>query len=272
MRGERRRKIAALGAAIGIHLVAATLGGWLLLEHEEQLPPGVVEVAVLGDSGSESGAASGKTGDTVGAGSNFRDMGQNAGAAVTESAGKASPADSTSWRGDAEKALPEHPVSGEAGASGSSAAPGRTAASPSAGHMGSGGHGGAGGRKGPGSDRGGGHGGSSGGMGSNFRKNGDGSYTAMSSEGISYRILRDARAEYPDEARDMGYDKPIAVTADILVGLSGKVELVKVLSSAPNLGFREEALRACRQMKFAPIYYNGKNIKMHFKKTIHFIP
>lgn len=257
MRGERRRQIAALGAAISIHLVAATLGGWLLLEHEEQLPPGVVEVAVLGDSGSERGAASGKTGDTVGAGSNFRDMGQNAGAAVTESA---------------EKALPEHPVSGEAGASGLSAAPGRTAASPSAGHMGSGGHGGAGGQEGPGSDRGGGHGGSSGGMGSNFRKNGDGSYTAMSSEGISYRILRDARAEYPDEARDMGYDKPIAVTADILVGLSGKVESVKVLSSAPNLGFREEALRACRQMKFAPIYYNGKNIKMHFKKTIHFIP
>ena len=94
----------------------------------------------------------------------------------------------------------------------------------------------------------------------------------MSSEGISYRILRDARAEYPDEARDMGCDKPIAVTADILVGLSGKVESVKVLSSAPNLGFREEALLACRQMKFAPIYYNGKNIKMHFKKTIHFIP
>ena len=132
MRGERRRQIAALGAAIGIHLVAAILGGWLLLEHEEQLPPGVVEVAVLGDSGSERGAASGKTGDTVGAGSNFRDMGQNAGAAVTESAGKASPADSTSWRGGAEKALPEHPVFGEAGASGSSAAPGRTAASPSA--------------------------------------------------------------------------------------------------------------------------------------------
>ena len=99
MRGERRRQIAALGAAIGIHLVAAALGGWLLLEHEEQLPPGVVEVAVLGDSGSESGAASGKTGDTVGAGSHFRDMGQNAGTAVTESAGKASPADSTSWRG-----------------------------------------------------------------------------------------------------------------------------------------------------------------------------
>lgn len=256
MRGERRRQIAALGAAIGIHLVAAALGGWLLLEHEEQLPPGVVEVAVLGDSGRESGVASGKTGDTVGAGSNFRNMGQKAEAAALHSA---------------EKALPEHPVSGENAASGSSAAPGRTAASPSAGHMGNGGHGGAGGQSGQGTD-GGGHGGSSGGMGANFRKNGDGSYTAMSSEGISYRILRDARAEYPDEARDMGYDKPIAVTADILVGLSGKVESVKVLSSAPNLGFREEALRACRQMKFAPIYYNGKNIKMHFKKTIYFIP
>ena len=271
MREERRRQMVALGAAISIHLVAAALGGWLLLEHEEQLPPGVVEVAVLGDSGAEGGAASGKTGDTVGAGNNFRDMGQKAEAAATDSEGKASPEDSTSWRGDAEKALPEHPVSGEAGASGLSAAPGRTAASPSAGHMGNGGHGGAGGQSGQGTD-GVGHGGSSGGMGANFRKNGDGSYTAMFSEGISYRILRDARAEYPDEARDMGYDKPIAVTADILVGLSGKVESVKIISSAPNLGFREEALRACRQMKFAPIYYNGKNIKMHFKKTIHFIP
>ena len=66
MRGERRRQIAALGAAIGIHLVAAALGGWLLLEHEEQLPPGVVEVAVLGDSGPGGGARLGKAGGSFG--------------------------------------------------------------------------------------------------------------------------------------------------------------------------------------------------------------
>lgn len=108
--------------------------------------------------------------------------------------------------------------------------------------------------------------------GGGFSANGDGTYTALSADGISYKIDRDAEAVYPDEARSLGYSRKVSVKAKLLVGLDGSVEQVEILNSAPNLGFRESAIRALWDMKFAPIYYKNHNIKMYFIKTIHFQP
>ena len=273
MNEERRRQAAALGAALGIHIAAAALGGWILLSHEEKLPPGVVEVAVIGDAGSAGAAAPGKADDAAGAEGSMQKIMQKAVSSMTEET--VSHAPTASRMETVEGPQPARQQPKMTGTSSASASSGRavSAAPASGNHKGNGGHGETGsGREGQGTGNGSGHGALSEGMGSNFRKNGDGSYTAMSSAGISYKILRDARAVYPDEAKDIGYTRQVAVTADILVGLSGKVESVSIITSAPPLGFKEEAIRACRQMKFAPIYYNGKNIKMHFRKTIHFIP
>lgn len=104
----------------------------------------------------------------------------------------------------------------------------------------------------------------------NFLNNGDGSYTALNSDGIAYAILRDAQAQYPEEARALGYGKVVCVQSKILVGLDGHVEQVEVLNQVPNLGFREAAVKALRNMQFAPIYYQGHNIKMYFVKKIYF--
>lgn len=101
---------------------------------------------------------------------------------------------------------------------------------------------------------------------------GGGVYTAMSADGIDYTILRDAEARYPEEARSIGYAKTVPVTGKVLVGLDGSIEDVKIMSSVPDLGFREAAEQALWQMRFAPVYYQGQNIKMYCEKTIHFQP
>ncbi|SFL64674.1 energy transducer TonB [Pelosinus propionicus] len=106
----------------------------------------------------------------------------------------------------------------------------------------------------------------------NFLSNGDGSYTALNAEGISYTILRDADARYPEEARSIGYNRVVSVQAKILVGLDGSVESVEILNSVPNLGFKESATQALRKMQFAPIYYQSHNVKMYFTKRIYFQP
>lgn len=106
----------------------------------------------------------------------------------------------------------------------------------------------------------------------NFLSNGDGSYTALNAEGISYTIIRDADARYPEEARSIGYSRVVSVQAKILVGLEGSVESVEILNSVPNLGFKESAIQALRKMQFAPIYYQSHNVKMYFMKRIYFQP
>ncbi|MEY0161834.1 energy transducer TonB [Providencia rettgeri] len=106
---------------------------------------------------------------------------------------------------------------------------------------------------------------------SQFAANGDGSYTALGSSGISYTILQDAAPRYPKEARSLGYTKVVKVQIRLLVGLDGQIESVEILNNKiPDLGFREEAVKAIKKMAFKPIIYQGQNIKMYFKKTVIF--
>ena len=110
------------------------------------------------------------------------------------------------------------------------------------------------------------------GLGDGFSDNGDGSYTAASSAGLSYRILRDAEAYYPEEARSLGYAATVSVTGRVLVGIDGSIESVRILTDAPNLGFRQAAEEAFWRMRFAPIVYQGYPIKLWFEKTLIFQP
>ncbi len=106
-----------------------------------------------------------------------------------------------------------------------------------------------------------------------FLDNGDGTYTAMGSGGISYNIIRDAEPKYPKAARSIGFSKKINVTVKFLVGIDGRVEKVMVLNKKlPDLGFKEEAEKAVRKMEFEPITHDGKPLKVYFRKVIHFMP
>lgn len=106
-----------------------------------------------------------------------------------------------------------------------------------------------------------------------FVANGDGTYTALGSGGIAYKIRHEETPVYPREARSIGFNKVVKLRVRFLVGLDGHVESAEVTTkNVPNLGFRESALAAVRQMEFDPIIYRGHNIKMFFRKTIVFQP
>ena len=110
------------------------------------------------------------------------------------------------------------------------------------------------------------------GLGAGFSLGGDGVYTATDGSGIDYTILRDAEGRWPDEARTVGYAKVVRVNVRILVDTDGSIADVSVMNDAPNLGFKEEAVRAAYNMRFAPIYYQGHNIRMYMVKPIEFYP
>lgn len=106
-----------------------------------------------------------------------------------------------------------------------------------------------------------------------FVANGDGTYTAMSSAGITYKIITDAAPRYPKQASSLGLNKVVKVRIRFLVGLDGSVESVQILSeNIPDLGFKESALSAIKAMRFQPVWYKGNNIKVFFIKTIVFQP
>ena len=107
----------------------------------------------------------------------------------------------------------------------------------------------------------------------NFIANGDGSYTALGSGGISYKILSEATPRYPRAARSIEFNKVVRVRVKFLVGLDGQVETTEIFTrNIPDLGFKEAAVEAVKKMKFAPIYHQGRNIKVYFQKTIVFQP
>ena len=70
----------------------------------------------------------------------------------------------------------------------------------------------------------------------------------------------------------MGYSATVSVTGRVLVGTDGSIESVRILTDAPNLGFRQAAEEAFWRMRFAPIVYQGYPIKLWFEKTLIFQP
>jgi tonB family C-terminal domain len=109
-------------------------------------------------------------------------------------------------------------------------------------------------------------------LGSNFIADGDGTYIALTSEGINYQIINEVEPDYPSQAESIGYSNQVKVTVKFLVGLKGNVEKAEIIKSHKDLGFDAEVMKAIKKWKFKPIFYKGKNIKVYFTKTFVFEP
>lgn len=109
-------------------------------------------------------------------------------------------------------------------------------------------------------------------FGSNFIADGDGSYIALSSDGINYQIVHEVEPDYPSQAESIGYSNQVKVTVKFLVGLKGNVEKAEIIKSHKDLGFDAEVMKAIKKWKFKPIFHKGKNIKVYFTKTFVFEP
>ena len=109
-------------------------------------------------------------------------------------------------------------------------------------------------------------------LGSNFIADGDGTYIALTSEGINYQIINEVEPDYPSQAESIGYSNQVKVTVKFLVGLKGNIEKAEIIKSHKDLGFDAEVMKAIKKWKFKPIFHKGKNIKVYFTKTFVFEP
>ena len=106
----------------------------------------------------------------------------------------------------------------------------------------------------------------------NFIENSDGTYTAVSSKGIDFKILSQVDPNYPRQAEMIKYNKTVIVEAKFLVGENGNVEDIKIIKSHEKFGFDKEVVSALKKWKFKPIVYNRKIIKVYFNKEFIFTP
>lgn len=106
----------------------------------------------------------------------------------------------------------------------------------------------------------------------NFIENSDGTYTAVSSKGIDFKILKEISPNYPRQAEIARYNKTVIVEVKFLVGTNGSVEDIKIIKSHEKFGFDKEVIQALKKWKFKPVVYNGRNIKVYFNKEFIFTP
>lgn len=106
----------------------------------------------------------------------------------------------------------------------------------------------------------------------NFIENSDGTYTAISSSGIDFKIIKQVDPNYPKQAEKLRYDKTVVIEVKFLVGLNGEIEKIEVLKSNKKFGFDKEVIQALNKWKFEPIVYRGKKIKVYFNKEFVFTP
>lgn len=105
-----------------------------------------------------------------------------------------------------------------------------------------------------------------------FIENSDGTYTAVSSKGIDFKILKEVSPNYPRQAETVRYSKTVTVEAKFLVGTDGSIEEVQIIKSHEKFGFDKEVISALKKWKFKPVVYKGKNIKVYFTKEFIFTP
>lgn len=106
----------------------------------------------------------------------------------------------------------------------------------------------------------------------NFIANSDGTYTAISSKGINFKIINQIDPNYPRQAEIIRYNKSVIIEARFLVDLNGNIENIEILKSHEKFGFDKEVLSALKKWKFKPIVYNGRKIKVYFNKEFVFNP
>lgn len=103
-----------------------------------------------------------------------------------------------------------------------------------------------------------------------LQNNGDGTYTALSNNGIKYKIIKEIAPEYPKQAETIRYRKKVIVKAKFLVDEKGEVQNITIVQSHKKLGFDDAVISALKKWKFSPIHYNNEIIKVYFQKEFVF--
>lgn len=104
----------------------------------------------------------------------------------------------------------------------------------------------------------------------NIFQNSDGGFTASSSDGIEFNIVKSLDPEYPILAERIRYSKDVIVKTKFLVNYQGEVEEIIILDGMEKFGFNKAVEEALKKWKFDPIIYNRKPLKVYFTKEFKF--
>lgn len=103
-----------------------------------------------------------------------------------------------------------------------------------------------------------------------LQDNGDGTYTALSNNGIRYKIIKEVDPIYPRQAETIKYKNRVVVKAKFLVDEKGEVQNITIVQSHKRLGFDDAVISALKKWRFAPICYNNEIIRVYFQKEFIF--
>lgn len=103
-----------------------------------------------------------------------------------------------------------------------------------------------------------------------LQNNGDGTYTALSNNGIRYKIIKEVDPIYPKQAETIKYKNRVVVKAKFLVDEKGEVQNITIVQSHKKLGFDDAVISALKKWRFAPIHYNNEIIRVYFQKEFVF--
>ena len=73
---------------------------------------------------------------------------------------------------------------------------------------------------------------------------------------------------YPAQARSKGITGYVRI--NLLIGVDGRIEQVKLLESEPQGVFDQVAMHSIKAWKFAPAEYQGKQVRVWAQQTIRF--
>ncbi|NOX75489.1 MAG: energy transducer TonB [Gammaproteobacteria bacterium] len=99
---------------------------------------------------------------------------------------------------------------------------------------------------------------------------GDTSAVVMTSDMVDVppRVRKRQPLQYPARAKSKEIEGYVVIS--LLIGVDGKVEMVKVIEASPQGVFDDAALRSVSKWQFSPARYEGKAVETWANQTVRF--
>lgn len=94
-------------------------------------------------------------------------------------------------------------------------------------------------------------------------------YTADSSKGVDYKILKEINPNYPPRIKNMLGRDEVTIKTKFLVDKNGKVSTIEFVEENNKL-LQQEVEKALKKWVFKPMNYKGKPLEVYFYKEFKF--
>jgi len=92
----------------------------------------------------------------------------------------------------------------------------------------------------------------------------------LNKKGVEYEILKKYYPEYPETAKEIGFEAEVSVVAKALIGVDGRIEEIEIIEGLENFGFNKAVEETLKYWRFTPIKLNGKIVRAYFVTKFEF--